>query len=174
MKRFLIPSLLLVGAVALLSYKGIADAYTKDEIKLYAKSIGIPQEDLYFIKNDLQAQYLEKGQPNLIVLNRQMQRLKAGTCYMEYPYYMDGFFEMKSQVKDTLSMYDMKFDGDVNKVFETIQGGETLKLDASKKYYAFYYFARYAKSKDKLIKKSMKRYKDSIQYFYVNVDNIKQ
>lgn len=173
MKRFLIPSILSLGAALLLSYSGIADSYTKDEIKSYAKSVGIPQH-LYFIKKDLQAQYLNTGQPNLVVLNRKMQRLKAGTCYMEFPYYMDSFFEMKSQVKDTLSMYDAGFDGDVSKVLATIDGGEKLKIDTSKKYYAFYYFAKYAKFKDKLIKKSMKRYKDSIQYFYVNVDNIKE
>lgn len=174
MKRFLIPSLLIAGAMMLFSYKHIIDSYTKEEIESYAKKIGVPESDLYFIKDDLQAKYLEIGQPNTIVLNRGMQRLKAATCYMEYPYYMDSFFEMKSQVKDTLSMYDVTFDGNVNKIFETIKGGENLKLDSSKKYYMFYYFAKYAKFRDKYIKKSMKRYKDSIQYFYINVDNIKK
>lgn len=174
MKKKLIPILLLVGASTLLSNSVFTDLYTKDEIRSYAKSVGIPQEDLFFIKQDLQAQYLEAGQPNLVVLNKKMQRLKAGTCYMEFPYYMDNFFEMKSQVKDTLSMYDAGFDGDVSKVLATIDGGENLKLNTSKKYYAFYYFAKYAKFRDKLIKKSMKRYKDSIQYFYINVDSLKE
>lgn len=174
MKKTLLPSLLIAGMMVLLSCVQTSDSYTREEVASYAKSQGIPENDLYFIKKELQQEYMDIGQPNTIVLDKGLRRLKAATCYEEFPYYLDTFNEFKSQVKDTLSMYDLKFDGDINKIFETIDGGENLKPDASKKYYIFYYFAKYAKSQDKKIKKGVEKYKDSVQYFFVNVDKIRE
>jgi hypothetical protein len=174
MKRYLLPVIVTAVTVVLCSSTAVTDSFTKEEITSYAKSIGIPKEDLYFIRKDLQQQYLDIGQPNTIVLDNDRKRLKAATCYEEFPYYLDTFYEFKSQVKDTLTMYDMKFDGDTDRIIKTFDNTGTVKIDPSKKYHIFYYFAKYAKFKDKLIKKSVKKYKDSVQYFFINVDKIKE
>lgn len=172
--RFLKSLAILLFGV-LVACKGESDTeYQVSEVKEYAKSIGIEENQLYFIKPKLQKEYYEMGQPNSIVLNRNNTRLLAGTCYEEYPLYMDKFYEFKSQLNDTLQMYDLEFNHNLSDVLQSIHNTDLIKVDSSKKYYHIYYFAKYAESFDKKkLKEGIDKYKDSIQYFFVNVDKIK-
>lgn len=147
--------------------------YQINEIKEYAKSIGVADNQLYFINPELQKEYYEMGQPNSIVLNKNNVRMLAGTCYEEYPFYMDKFYEFKSQLNDTLQMYDLEFTNNLSEVLGTVYNSDFIKVDATKKYYHIYYFAKYAESFDKeKLKDGIEKYKDSVQYFFVNVDKI--
>lgn len=150
------------------------DKFSREGIGSYANELGIDTKQLYFIRPELQQEYMDMGQPNAIVLNRKMDKLLAATCYEEFPYYLDKFNEFKSQVKDTLTMYDAKFNGNVDDIFKTIDPTEKLLLDPNKKYYIFYYFAKYGEEMDKKLKPGIERYKDSVQYFFINVDKIQQ
>ncbi len=153
--------------------KNNIEEYQMNEIKEYAKSIGISDNQLYFINPELQSEYYELGQPNSIVLNRNNARLLAGTCYEEYPFYIDKFYEFKSQLNDTLQMYDLDFKANLSEVLNTIYNSDLIKVDSAKKYYHIYYFAKYAESFDKKkLKDGIEKYKDSVQYFFVNVDKI--
>jgi|SRR5690554_2749494 len=147
--------------------------YQINEIKEYAKSIGVADNQLYFINPELQKEYYELGQPNSIVLDKNNVRMLAGTCYEEYPFYMDKFYEFKSQLNDTLQMYDLEFTNNLSEVLNTIYNSDFIKVDSTKKYYHIYYFAKYAESFDKeKLKDGIEKYKDSVQYFFVNVDKI--
>lgn len=152
-------------------------AYTKKEITRYAQRLGIAPEELYYIKPELQEQYHEIGQPNSkVIRNSNNQVLKIATCYEEYPYYMDKFYEYRTQLKDTMQLYDTKFKKTARQMLdETVQDGEKISLDPTKKYCHIYYFARYAEFKDKeRLPGALKKYRDSIQYIFINVDKLKE
>jgi hypothetical protein len=162
--------LLIIGNV---SCSKSEDSYTVDEIRSYAETLGIPKEELYFIKPELQAEYMEMGQPNSIVLNRNHERLLIGTCYEEFPFFLDKFNEFKSQVKDTLTMYDRKGERRPSEIFKSFDSEFNTALDSLKKYYVFYfYFSKYAESMDKKIMPGIDKYRDSVQYYFINVDKI--
>lgn len=86
---------------------------------------------------------------------------------------MDKFYEFKSQLNDTLQMYDLDFNANLSEVLNTIYNSDLIEVDSTKKYYHIYYFAKYAESFDKeKLKDGIEKYKDSVQYFFVNVDKI--
>ena len=149
--------------------------YSKDEIIRYSRELGFAENNLYFIKPELRQEMLDIGQPNTLVLDKKMRTLKIGTCYEEYPFFMDEFFNVKSQLNDTLEMYDLKKKVNLEAVFANIEANATspLQLDSTKKYYHFYYFAKYAKDMDAKIKPAILKYKDSVQFFFINIDKLK-
>lgn len=171
----MLKKILITTGCLCLSFSINKEEYTKKQITSYAKSLGINETQLYYIKPELQEKYYAIGQPNSIVYNKIGQRLKAGTCYEEFPYYMDTFREFKSQVKDTLSMYTIRPDKTLKQILsETIDTQNEIAIDKTKKYYHVFYFAKYASSMDKKkLKAGIKKYSDSIQYFFVSVDKIK-
>jgi hypothetical protein len=166
--------IILIVVLTLFASCALEDKFTREEVRSYAKDLGIDAKQLYFIRPELQQEYMDMGQPNAIVLNWKMDKLLAATCYEEFPYYLDKFNEFKSQVNDTLTMYDSKFNGHVDEIFKTIDSNDKLALDPNKKYYMFYYFAKYGEEMDKKLKPGIEKYKDSVQYFFINVDKMQQ
>lgn len=151
------------------------ETFTKEEITSYSNDLGFSQNNLYFIKPEFQQEMLEIGQPNTVIFNKNMQKLQIGTCYEEYPFFMDEFFNVKAQLTDTLEMYDFKNKIDLKEVFSQIQpnANSPMQLDSTKKYYHFYYYANYAKDMDAKLKPAISKYKDSVQFFFINIDKVK-
>jgi hypothetical protein len=152
------------------------EVFTKNEIVEHANDLGIAQNNLYFIKPELQAAMIEKGQPNSVVLDKKLRKLVIGTCYEEYPFFMDEFFKVKAQLIDSLEMYDLKQQVDLKALFAEFEanGESPMEIDPSKKYYHFYYFANYAQDMDKKLQPAIEKYQDSVQFFFINIDKVKE
>lgn len=161
--------------LAIISCTTKTESFTKEEIVSYSKEIGFPENNLYFIKPEFQQEMIDFGQPNTLIFDKKMRALKIGTCYEEYPFFMDEFFTVKSQLNDTLEMYDLNNKVDLKAVFANFEpnANSPMQIDSTKKYYHFYYFANYAKKMDVKLKPAVSKYKDSVQFFFINIDKIK-
>ena len=173
MKIKIISAIILLLALA--SCYNVNKSFTKEEVIVNSKKLGFSEKDLYFIKDEFRKEMLAKGQPNSVVFDKKVKVLKIGTCYEEYPFFMDEFFNVKSQLTDTLQMYDLEREVDVAYLFSQIEphSESEMELDSTKKYYHFYYFADYAKKMDAKLKPALQKYQDSVQYFFINIDKIK-
>lgn len=150
-------------------------SYAIDEIIKYSKKIDIPENDLYLIHNNFQQEAIEIGQPYMNVYDKQFRELRIGTCYEEMPFLLDTLLIQKKIVIDTLEFYQKKpvLIEEKLKQIKTIDGSN-IKIDKTKKYYIFYHFALYAEKLDKVkVPPMYERYKDSVQFFFINVDKIK-
>lgn len=130
----------------------------------------------YRMVDSLQNYALEKGQPYINVYDKQMRELKVGTCYMELPYFIDTLFFRKKLVIDTLTFYQKNYTPIDLKIKEmTGVNGNKAIIDRTKKYYVFYHYAMYAKDFDKKVMPYMyEKYKDSVQFFFINTDKFKE
>ena len=158
--------------LAFISCTKKTENFTKEEIVSYSKEIGFPENNLYFIKPEFQQKMIDVGQPNTVIFDKKMRKLKIGTCYEEYPFFMDEFFDVKSQLTDTLEMYDFKNKIELKEIFANIEphAKSPMQIDVTKKYYHFYYYANYAKEMDIKLKPAISKYKDSVQFFFINID----
>jgi len=150
--------------------------FTTDEIMSYSKKIGIPKEHIFFIHEDFQKEIQDKGQPYINIYNNEYKGLKIGTCYEELPFLIDTLLHQKKQVIDTMSFYEknpIAIEAKM-KQFSSV-GNNKISIDTSKRYFIFYHYAKYAEELDKKkIPPMYERYKDSVQFFFINVDKIKQ
>lgn len=150
------------------------DTFTVEEILTYSKRIGIPTSKIYFIKDEIQKDIFEKGQPHLTVYDKNFRGLKIGTCYEELPFLIDTLLIQKKLVTDTMSFYENEIL--IQKKIKQLKSQTPNKavIDSSKKYFIFYHYAMYAEKLDKVkILPMYERYKDSVQFFFINVDKIK-
>lgn len=150
------------------------DTYTVEEILTYSKRIGIPTSKIFFIKDEIQKDIFDKGQPFLTVYDKNFKGLKIGTCYEELPFLIDTLLIQKKLVTDTMSFYENEIL--IQKKIKQLkfQSHNKAAIDSSKKYFIFYHYAMYAEKLDKIkILPMYERYKDSVQFFFVNVDKIK-
>ncbi|MDD3003733.1 hypothetical protein [Flavobacterium sp.] len=170
MKKIIL--LTFVVLLCLASCKNEQEVFSTNDIVSFSKNLGFPESNLYFIKPEFQQQMLDMGQPNTLIFDKQFRTLKIGTCYEEYPFFMDEFFKVKSQLKDTLEMYDLKKEVNLGSIFSKIEpyNNNAMKIDSTKKYFHFYYFANYAKDMDAKLKPAIAKYQDSVQFFFINID----
>lgn len=147
---------------------------TKDEIIKYAKEVDIPENCFYIIRPEFQYHEQEKGIPNATVYENFNKVAVAGTCYEEYPNILDAFINTKKKVKES-DMYILN----EKKLFEKIKEIDKINqiplIDSTKKYHVFFYFPFYANHKNKKLLGNMyTRYKDSCQFFFVNIDKLEK
>lgn len=151
-------------------------SYTIDEILSYSKKIKIPENDLYLIEGNIQQEAIEIGQPYMNVYDNKFRELRIGTCYQEMPFLLDTLLAQKKLVIDTLEFYQnqpIRVEDKIKQI-QSIKGS-IVKLDFNKKYHIFYHFALYAEKLDKIkVPPMYERYKDSVQFFFINVDKIKR
>jgi len=145
---------------------------TEETITGYANDIGIPRDLQYFIKPEFQDSEISKGQPNVTIYDKLHRKLYIGTCYEEYPYFIDKFYEYKKELKDTNDLYFKSYET-IAETMSKIDSDKDIILDSNKNYYVFYHYAMYAESMDrKKIPPMIKKYNDSVQFFFVNIDKV--
>lgn len=146
-----------------------------DTVVEYTRKINLPESSIYFIKNEFQEEALNFGQPYIDIYDKQFRKIKIGTCYEEMPFLIDTFLSQKKQVLDTMSFYALNEIPIEKKLLQLKPYKENIiSIDSSKKYFVFYHFALYAEKLDKVkVPPMFERYKDSIQFFFINVDKIK-
>jgi len=144
---------------------------SKKDILKFAKEVNIHDSCFFVTKKEFQKAEFDKGMPNTVVYNDQSNVLYIGTCFEDFPYLLDTFYNRKKILKNIEDNYlpvEISLQDRLKRIEKlTIEP----TIDNNKKYHIFYYFPFYANQKSKrFVTEMYNRYKDSTQFYFVNCD----
>lgn len=144
---------------------------TEEDFAELSKETNIPIDCFYRIKPEFQEDEIQKGLPNVAVFKDSTQQLFIGTCYEDFPFFLDTFYARKKQFKNEKNNYIFNERTLNDRLNDIVSLSQNSFLVSEKKYHVVYYFPFMANKKNIPIMKGMyAKYKDSVQYFFVNID----
>jgi hypothetical protein len=144
---------------------------TKEDFVELSNETKVPIDCFYRIKPEFQEVEIQKGLPNVAVFNESSQQLFIGTCYEDFPFFLDTFYARKKQLKNDKNNFILNERTLKDRVKDIVSLSQNSFLVSEKKYHVVYYFPFMANKKNIPIMKEMyAKYKDSVQFFFVNID----